>query len=470
MSSHNVTIEDSSPLIVYNGLWADTPSSGDLGNYTGYASPTYHTSNAAGASFELDAFLATAIYVYGTQSPEGGNFSVSLFGPSTGSTASTGLLDSSNDTTLASTTHYKVPLYVFRGLNASQEHTLQILNEGNGHFTLDSIVLENEVGTSSSKWHNVTIDDSGPAFTYWEGTWQSDSEGVVNNTQHFTTSAGSQVRIDFLGSGIEVYGTFGSGAYTTQCSGGNTHQVSRTSPGTASQASPKVQSRPQELLYTCDGLGEGPNFVLLTNTADSNSPLYVDYAVVVTTNDTNTSGLTGIPIGPPTITIGYAVPSEVNVGAVVGGVIGGVALLAAIIAGFIYYRRKQRNRKPRAFDFGDDDSIRRSSTPRTSDMMSQQPLSVITPYSVTESEVTPAPSSVPSRPCTPTASSSASRLISHQASTTHNGTSRSEKAKPLRNNSQGPVIQEEDAGAAVVTGYETLPPSYNPAWAGAGPS
>lgn len=61
MSTHDITIDDGSPLITYNGVWSDSTN---LNIVDQYWLNTYHSTSQVGASATFK-FTGTAAYLYG---------------------------------------------------------------------------------------------------------------------------------------------------------------------------------------------------------------------------------------------------------------------------------------------------------------------------------------------------------------------------------------------------------------------
>ena len=68
MSTTNITLDDTSPTIVYSSNWAAQFSS-NSSSISQFFGGTYHSAQANGATANL-TFNGSAIYIYGTKGPE----------------------------------------------------------------------------------------------------------------------------------------------------------------------------------------------------------------------------------------------------------------------------------------------------------------------------------------------------------------------------------------------------------------
>ncbi|KAI0074408.1 hypothetical protein K474DRAFT_1773994 [Panus rudis PR-1116 ss-1] len=380
MTSHNTTIEDSSPMFLYDGPWQDTPqpNAADIANYTGYTSPTYHVlpSDQSGL-FTLQDMRATAIYVYATLYSGGGTFNTTLLGYSE---KKFNVLDEFSSGTSASADGryvYQALIYSRTGLSRDLYYLLQI--NITGGFLLDYAVVENTIGDEGSSWHNITLDDTSPAFSYIVdavgNTWRTvndSSSSAFNGTEHWTYLDYGTVQIDFRGSGIEVYGSYHNTTYYVAFNGTN-HQYGEPN---------AHSSRPRELLWSIDGLEEGAHNVTISNflldhdsVTDESSQLWIDCAVVFSTDASNIDGLvtaspgaqatsgtsTSAGTATPMIPSGSTSTHSTNFGPIVGAAVGGLALLLIILtttALFVYLRKKRQH--VRRLDLVEDDPPFRS--------------------------------------------------------------------------------------------------------------
>ncbi|TFY81569.1 hypothetical protein EWM64_g2443 [Hericium alpestre] len=343
MVKHNVTVEDSSPLV-----------------------SSHRTNASTTAEF---SFNGTGVYVFGTKGPTGSTYNITLSAASPNLTAPPGTSGPATfvGTSKAPTTVYQQLLFASTALDASTPHHLQIGNYGFGEFILDFIIVESEVnGTSAAVKGNATmegqsvrkmkVDDSSSAFEYQGSGWTSDVSGnmledlLSNETQHSTSDSGASVLLRFRGSGVELHGQYSTGAFLAQLDDRSVVPVN-----TSYQSNgPKALNRPRELLFFADGLQEDNHQLLVTNQGGSDSGgLSIDFAVVSTTDPDN---MTGLSTAADTVRATKSPSHSVPVGAIVGGVVGVLALLVLAVLGIWYLRvyRRRRTNNVRAIDLNDE--------------------------------------------------------------------------------------------------------------------
>ncbi|KIP09458.1 hypothetical protein PHLGIDRAFT_126330 [Phlebiopsis gigantea 11061_1 CR5-6] len=288
MVAHNVTVEDSSPLLIYSAGWVDSPNgSPDYHNYTGYAYPDFASSHQTNGTASFDfAFNGTAIYVFGTQHSIGGPFNVVLTDTDI-SGASTNTIDSSSGTSEGAATTYQSLLYSHTGLTAGTPHNLHLTNGGKGQFDLDFLVVQSDVAAASGSILNGTIDDADPAFTFGGGAWKElKSDGNIvtkywnNGTERVSPEIGTTAKLDFTGNGVEIHGTWFVGNFSVVLDGQSYGTVVSHTNLTGG-----MYNRPRELLWFADGLSAGNHTVEMTNLGFVSGTigvkfLSIDYAVV----------------------------------------------------------------------------------------------------------------------------------------------------------------------------------------------
>ncbi|KAI0048888.1 hypothetical protein FA95DRAFT_1604845 [Auriscalpium vulgare] len=345
MGSHNITVEDSSPLIVYEdeSQWIDSLQDSDFSQFSGYAPGfnSYHQTSAV-TSFQFP-FNGSAIYVFGTTHTFGGPFTVSLT-PDARTPSSN--VEQTNSTTLASSTLFQQNLYARTNLNSSTPHLLTVQNLGTGTLTFDFLIVESST-TGPAVAREFTIDDAHQEAFSYEGGWTTDLSAssvpvttLYKETSHRAQAAGATVTLRFRGSSVEVHGEYQSGPYSAQLDGGGFVTIAD---GQGKGFINPRPDRPAELLYMAEGLSEGDHSVTLTNLGRSNQTwLDIDYAIVSTSQPGNTNGLqaAAAPAG------GAIIVQKSNTGAIVGAVLGGIALLLVIVVSAVlfYLRRRDRRR------------------------------------------------------------------------------------------------------------------------------
>ncbi|KAA1478165.1 hypothetical protein DENSPDRAFT_845350 [Dentipellis sp. KUC8613] len=374
MVKHNITVEDSSPLVIFPqiSLWHDSPRTFDFQNYSGYASLFQSSHRTTGVTTVEFPFNGTGVYVFGTISPQGGTYNVSLF-PSVsytnGDTSAPHTPDNAPPpetrvfSSKAAQTLYQQPLFTYTGLNASIPHHLEIGNYGFGEFILDFIVVENDAdaGMSDTSGKNatvreITLDDSHTdAFSY-TGDWSTDVSQnkvvdlLLNETQHSTTSPNASTFLKFRGSGVAVHGQYSNGTFLARLD--NEPPVLVKS---SYSSAPALQApdRPRELLYAIDGLLDENHELTLTNVGDV---LNIDYAVVSTADPGNMNGLQSLR----SVNAGNKQSHpRASPGLIVGAVVACLALvlLAGVGIYYIMVRRRRRRNNVHPIDLDGDGEL-----------------------------------------------------------------------------------------------------------------
>ncbi|KAI0076147.1 hypothetical protein K474DRAFT_1663413 [Panus rudis PR-1116 ss-1] len=424
MSTHNVTIQDSSPLIVYRGDWVESQSTSGA-NATGTedaSGGSYHTTSASG-SFQLANFYASAVYVYGTSSSNSGSGGIisasllSIFNPlslySTTQNAQISLVDSfssiissSGNNNSTSATNGKSPgevtlLYQKTNLNASQPHTLIVSTGGGGgvNLTLDYIILENPIISDTGALHNITLDSHLSSVFETIGsvpTSQGPPVGGNSNVTAELEQVGDRgvfrfcpsaypfctfsARVNFRGSGIQLYGTMLNASFVAQMTWYTGSQVDSevyistgsginassydTTPSSWPSSSSSLSSSPpspsstmgnssSQLLFTRDGLPEGQYTLSLEQIRGIVFKL--DYAVILSTDANNTNGLqlpTANGLSTTNFNAHFLPTATVN-GIIIGCVLGGTILIA-LVSSICVVRRRRKREHVRLIDLGDD--------------------------------------------------------------------------------------------------------------------
>ncbi|KAI0259697.1 hypothetical protein BC834DRAFT_601985 [Gloeopeniophorella convolvens] len=351
MTSYNITIEDSSPLITYNDIskWDDSASISDFlfasGPALGFGS--VHQTNA---STGIDIpFNGSAIYVYGSTSSSGGPFSASITPD-----ISSNQIETTNYSSSSILPHFQQLLFNRTNLDPSKQHHLTLQNLGKGDFSLDYVVVENAL---PGPVNNATIDDGDGAFVY-SGKWSQDIfEGSKNKfigllydgivTSHLTEDPNASATLTFQGSGVEVHGEYACGSYQAQLDNGSVQMLQN---GRNASARPVPRSRPRELLYAASGLPEANHTLVLKYLGGAcSSGFNIDYAIVSSSNSsgTHTRRRAFHPVFiPHSSSSGDGSP--VSTGVIVAIVLGIIVLIAILC--FILFRRHRLRKAKRASD------------------------------------------------------------------------------------------------------------------------
>ncbi|KAG8706633.1 hypothetical protein FRC08_000932, partial [Ceratobasidium sp. 394] len=198
---YNVTIDDISPLITYQGEWTDS-----YNNNTGdpwfwrYSGITFHCSatNGAQAFFQ---FNGTAVYIFGAKRHNHGNYTVQVDDEQP--QGFNGYAPTQPD---RSDGVYQVPIYARTELE-NRLHKVILTNKGD--FNLPYVDIDFITWTSNdTPYPNTTLDDSQFIYTPADA-WSNTSRYVgdyYNGTQHLTDREGASASLTFQGTGIYLYG------------------------------------------------------------------------------------------------------------------------------------------------------------------------------------------------------------------------------------------------------------------------
>ncbi|CAE6486328.1 unnamed protein product [Rhizoctonia solani] len=304
----NITLDDSSPLIQYDALWADGfNSTADTEMYR-YQGRSFHCTNVDGATANI-TFRGTAIYVYGAKRHNHGYYRFDL-------NNQTGIPMSGQPAGTAE--EFQTLLFSKEGL-PNGENTLKLTNvrqeQGKDYVDIDYIVITREVDASSEVQSAIA---SGDDFTYsslWER--QANKEYYRNSTAHVTNTPGETATLKFQGSEISVYGGVGPAFGTFRV------RVDKQDPVVLNATT--GFTHPPLTLFTTSGLGDGQHTLTITNLEGGKS-MTIDYAEYTPQSGASTPGGSNAGI----------------IGGVVGGVLGGLAVLAVL--GWYLIRRRKRAR------------------------------------------------------------------------------------------------------------------------------
>ncbi|KAJ7902147.1 hypothetical protein B0H14DRAFT_2670137 [Mycena olivaceomarginata] len=340
-SSFNLTIEDSSPLILYgpSGAWQDATAQDTAG--LPYSGSSLHGTTAPGATATVN-FNGTGIEFYGGYRPSYGTYTLSVDGKQVASGTST-----------SDGVETKRLLAAASGLPNGQ-HTAILTSTGVG-MDLDFVNLSTQVGATGSTTTSTVFDDASSAITY-AGTWDtSNTNAYLNNTLHYTNAPGSAASLSFSGSAVAVYGTVSPDHANIQVSiDGQMTMVN-------AQSSSIAELHPQTLLYYANDLDASQHMLIITNPGqqDGTGPFIdLDSITVYSASIPGTSvagtavgeggpapsafsnqgGTTGAPASQS------RPHSGLSTGAMIGIVIGVlfiIGLLLALVA-FLVMRRKKR--------------------------------------------------------------------------------------------------------------------------------
>ncbi|KAF8904427.1 hypothetical protein CPB84DRAFT_1773014 [Gymnopilus junonius] len=352
MASFNVTVEDSSPLIVYApaGAWMDTPANDPLAS--SYLGDSYHVAATQGATATI-TFSGTGLSIYGGHRSNYGTYSISV----DGQTITSG-------TAQASDASARQLLGTASGLQYGS-HTAILTNTGGGSIDIDSVDFEAQVGLPGSVAVQRTFDDNDSAISYSPSAtaWQANSDtAFFDGTLHFSQTTGASASLTFSGDAIAIYGTVAPDHANTAVSlDGN----SEVMPGGSSGMSSVLHS--QVLLYYRSDLGPGQHTVVLSGNSQTTATPFVDLDfidVFDAAQSPDVSSSASIPSGtvaaentpvasavsstpPPSLASSISSRSHLSTGAKVGAVLGGLIALLLLLAvfGFLFLRRTRTRSK-----------------------------------------------------------------------------------------------------------------------------
>ncbi|KZT53809.1 hypothetical protein CALCODRAFT_36406 [Calocera cornea HHB12733] len=343
MSSYQVTIDNTSPLLRYNGTWTQcfdqsgcTPSAAGASGL----GESYHGTTVAGSGFSL-AFSGDALELFGEYGgPRGGGVTID-------NVVVPAALSTGNDFDSLITS---VP-----SLSNLFEHTLSVVTGGPYNFTRAVISVN-----STEPLSNYTVGYADPAIEY-TGTWAAVSvQGLSNGTMR-TNEVGASAGLSFTGIGVVVYSSLnnGHGPFNITLDG-------QTGQYTAAGEQWLV---PETVVFFAAHLTPGPHTLVMTNNGESGSTTFTLNSIAVLqlaseagTSSSSTGGSTssagvasGTGIGAGTISPapssssaagaaagGSSTASRPNTGAIAGGVVGGVAALALLLLATWLFMRRRR--------------------------------------------------------------------------------------------------------------------------------
>ncbi|KAJ7230464.1 hypothetical protein GGX14DRAFT_692174 [Mycena pura] len=328
MAKLNVTIDDSSPLITYQGDWTQNATLSDA--YRG----TYSYTESQNASATV-VFMGNWIAVNGSRNPSHGNYKVTLDG-----------MSYQFNGWASEDTPFTESLFTSPALRDGN-HTLIISNDGWTTLDIDSISWSCNLGphnASNSSLLNVTTDDSAPAFTWLpQGSWNMNPNltSFSESTGHSTSQVNASVNYTFSGNrdAVSIYGTTGPG--------NSRYSVSRADQPRKEFTANRSISSSQVLLYFGQNFGPGMNHtVTLVN--ETPGLLQIDYAVVHTANvsralsQPSSSQSSPSPTGTPILPADLPPHKGISAGAIAAaGSIAALIFVLLLVAVWLLLRRNK---------------------------------------------------------------------------------------------------------------------------------
>ncbi|KJA27892.1 hypothetical protein HYPSUDRAFT_51823 [Hypholoma sublateritium FD-334 SS-4] len=220
MSSFDMTVEDSSPLIAYApaGAWIDTPNNDPLATKSTHVDQTYlgasyHITSVLGATATLafnglpfypqiplvsaQSGLGTGVSIFGGMRSNYGLYIITV----DGHIIASGSAQAGNST--------RQLLGTASGLSYGP-HIAVLTNINGAPIDIDWIDFEAQVGASTTSAFSIAqIDNTDPTIVYSpEMTWQANTNSqFFNKTLSFTQTPGASASLNFSGGAIAVYGT-----------------------------------------------------------------------------------------------------------------------------------------------------------------------------------------------------------------------------------------------------------------------
>ncbi|KAJ2918600.1 hypothetical protein MD484_g1813, partial [Candolleomyces efflorescens] len=153
MASFSLTVEDCSPLVIYEpaGDWADSSQADPL--LPSYSGQSYHSTSAQGAKATID-FFGTGLTVLGGRRTSYGSFAISVDGNT--------LVQS---TAAASANTTQQTLGTVSGLQPGR-HRAVVENIGGLPIDIDSFVIVDAVGLAGDELETKVYDDMDPVMSY----------------------------------------------------------------------------------------------------------------------------------------------------------------------------------------------------------------------------------------------------------------------------------------------------------------
>ncbi|KAJ7691259.1 hypothetical protein B0H17DRAFT_1063272 [Mycena rosella] len=326
-SSFNLTIDDSSPLILYepSGAWQDALSTDTAG--LAYTGGTLHTTAAPGATATIN-FNGTGISIYGGRRPEYGRYTMTVDGSV--------IVDST-----ATDTGIEVQqvLGSASGLTNGQ-HTAVLTCTGVG-MDIDWVNVDTQIGSAGSTTTSTVFDDTNSALTY-VGPWDTSDKAIyLNSTLHYTQAAGAAASLAFSGNAVAIYGTVSPTHNNIQVSiDGKTTMVNGGSTYTTALHA-------QTLLYYANDLDASQHMLIITNPAQQTGGPFIDLDSITVYSasslDPTPSALANQAAGTSSSSRSgpsSALSTKAMIGIVVGVVFVVLVLLAVIM--LLVLRRKRR--------------------------------------------------------------------------------------------------------------------------------
>lgn len=214
----------------------------------------------------------------------------------------------------------------------------------------------------------LALDDRDATIAYSTGWSQAGSSNEFNSTTTFSETVGARAQVTFFGSRIAVYGTIAGSIRNRPTS---SYVLDNAAPVNF-EGDPTLSVQYNRMFYQSPVLPVASHTLTITNTGDD-SPLFLDVLLVTPPDEPMVSTVTTtmtMTMTPPAVTMARTMTVTATVqttasgsaqadnsssgatstggrsngGAIAGGIIGALVFILLLAVGFIYYRRRRRQR------------------------------------------------------------------------------------------------------------------------------
>ncbi|KAF6763165.1 hypothetical protein DFP72DRAFT_874881 [Ephemerocybe angulata] len=336
MPNLTLTIEDTSPLLVYSTGW-NPGSSRDDDSLELYSDGSYMFTSTQAANVQF-VIQGTNFGIYGAKRSSHGAYQISVdnkvYTPVDGKASDPG--------------NFQAALFSSIPL-PNVPHTISLANANPGTLVdLDYVTWTVPVGRDDESLIVNTIQDTDSSFKYTPPeAWTTNPNNLgtfSGGSGHTSSQAGAQLQFTFEGDAISLFGPVGpkGATYSVAINVGN------ALPNNYSTG--KIFFRPNNMLYHANNLGTGKHTVTVivqpgNDTSGESNSLAIDYAQVYTTPSLGGQKVAGDSSNGA---VGSSQKAQLSTGAIVGITLGAVlaviSILAIVMWGIFCYIRQRHNR------------------------------------------------------------------------------------------------------------------------------
>ncbi|KAJ3891065.1 hypothetical protein GG344DRAFT_25896, partial [Lentinula edodes] len=319
--------EDSSPLISYSpaGAWSDSPANDTL--LSSYSGSSYHITSTQGATATI-TFTGIGITIFGGHRQNYGTYQISVDGQTVVASESSAGQDV-----------FQQVLGTVSGLS-NEKHTAVVTSSSASSIDIDYVNVQTQIGETGSQLTKSTVDDSDPSFIYTPASeWSvNDQNYFMNDTLHYTSSAGASASVTFSGEAVALYGTVSQDHADIQLSlDGQNVTFGAGANGFAST----LHSQ-----YYAQGLGSNQHSLVVAADPQSGTGPFIDVDAVVVYSSipgSTTSSISALIMNTSCsdMTSSGKLPTKTIVGIIVGSIFGFLLLLALLLLLLRWRRRGQ---------------------------------------------------------------------------------------------------------------------------------